>query len=199
MLENILQADTSALIWARGLIGPEHALMIQIAWESIVLFVAFFLLFLWFTGVMRQDNRYRVWALEIFFIVILTFILHAIINFWVPQWRMWPQDVVGGVAPLIPHPIDNSFPSGHALFTAAFVVGLSHAYRKWWAILIAIILWLITAAARIIGGVHYPGDILGGWLFGTLGGLASIYAISTSLFRLSIFPTIIRIMSFLKL
>lgn len=93
MLETLLQADTSALIWARGLVDPSFARLVEICGELIVIWVAVFLLFLWFTGVIRKDNRYRIWALEIFFIIILTFVVHAIVNLGIPQWRVSPQEV----------------------------------------------------------------------------------------------------------
>ncbi len=199
MLQYLLQLDTTFLIWARSLVWPEFARMIQILGESIVVWVAFLLLWLYFTGVMRKDNRYRIWALEIFFVIILTFIIHAVINLGFPQWRISPQLVAGGITPLIPHPIDNSFPSGHALFTMAALIGLWNSYRKRWAIGLTILFGLITAAARVIGGVHYPGDILGGWIFGAIGGYIALLLINTSLFRLSLFPGIIRIASWFRL
>lgn len=173
--------------------------MIQILGESVVLWIALFLLWLWLTGVAKKDNRYRVWALEIFFVIILTFIIHAVINLGFPQWRISPQLVAGGITPLIPHPIDNSFPSGHALFTMATLIGLWNSYRKRWAIGLTILFGLITAAARVIGGIHYPGDILGGWIFGAIGGYIALLLINTSLFRLSLFPGIIRIASWFRL
>ncbi|MDD2694172.1 MAG: phosphatase PAP2 family protein [Candidatus Gracilibacteria bacterium] len=199
MLQSLLQADTSALLWTRGLVDPSYAHIIQIIGESIVLWGAFVLLFIWLTGVAKKNNQYRTWALEIFFIIILTFIVHAIINLGVPQWRMSPQEVAGGFKPLIPHPIDNSFPSGHALFTASLLVGLWNFYRKWWIIGITIAIGLLTASARVIGGVHYPGDILGGWFFGIIGGCIALYAIRTSIFQVHIFPRIIRMMKWIRL
>ena len=199
MLETLLTLDIQLLTEARSLIWPEWALWIIFFWESIVIFVAAFLLFLWFRGRYLGDNRYKVWALEIFFIVILTFVLHFLINLGVPQWRPGPENVVGGIAPLIPHPIDNSFPSGHALFSMAFLVWLIHSYKKYTLIAITLILWIITALARVIGWVHYPGDILGGWIFGWIGAMISIQIIHTRLFRLYIFPLIIRIAGWFKL
>ncbi len=199
MLQYLLSLDTNLLIWARSLVWPEFARMIQILGESVVLWIALFLLWLWLTGVAKKDNRYRVWALEIFFVIILTFIIHAVINLGFPQWRISPQLVAGGITPLIPHPIDNSFPSGHALFTMATLIGLWNSYRKRWAIGLTILFGLITAAARVIGGIHYPGDILGGWIFGAIGGYIALLLINTSLFRLSLFPGIIRIASWFRL
>lgn len=199
MFEILLHIDTNLLIWARSLIDPKYAYLIQWAWESIVIFVAFFLLWLWLTGVWKKDNRYRMWALEIFTIIVLTFVIHAMINFWLPQWRVSPQQVVQGIAPLIPHPIDNSFPSGHALFSAAFLVGLWHSYRRYFWIATALFFSIITAFARVTGGVHYPWDILWGWIFGALWAFLATLVIRTSLFRLHIFPSIIRLMSIFRL
>ncbi len=199
MLHYLLQLDIDTLTWARSLVWIEFARAIQLLGESVVLWWALLLLFLWFRGVKLGDNRYKVWALEIFFVIILTFVLHFLVNLGIPQWRPSPQTVVWGIAPLIPHPIDNSFPSGHALFTVALLVGLWSSYKRWWAIAGTILFGLITASARVIGGVHYPGDILGGWLFGFIGGYIALFCINTTLFRLYIFPGIIRVASWLKL
>ena len=56
-------------------------------------------------------------ALHVFFTIVCVFIAYAVINLGIPQWRPGAIEAVHGIAPLIPHPIDNSFPSGHALFT----------------------------------------------------------------------------------
>lgn len=91
--------------------------------------------------------------------------LYSIINFGLPQWRPSPIEVAGGIKPLIPHPIDNSFPSGHALFSAALFVGIWKYFRKKYLLLMVVIIAITTTSARVIGGVHYPGDILGGFFF----------------------------------
>ncbi len=199
MIAYLLQSDTNLLIWARWLMWPDYAQLIQILGESVVLWVAFLLLTLWFMGVAKKDTRYRIWALEIFFVIILTFIIHVIINLGIPQWRISPQLVAGGITPLIPHPIDNSFPSGHALFAMATLFGLWNSYRKRWIIGITIFFGLITAIARVIGGVHYPGDILGGWVFWAIGAYIALFIIDTTLFRLYLFPGIVRIASWFRL
>jgi membrane-associated phospholipid phosphatase len=77
---------------------------------------------IWLFGVYRKDNSYKQKSLAIFFTIISIFIVYAIINLGIPQWRPGATEAVrGGIAPLIPHPIDNSFPSGHALFTGALL------------------------------------------------------------------------------
>ena len=59
-------------------------------------------------------------------------------------------------------------PSGHAQ-TAATIWGLLAAHlRKWWGWLIAVLLILLIGISRLYLGVHFPHDVLLGWLLGGL-------------------------------
>jgi membrane-associated phospholipid phosphatase len=59
-------------------------------------------------------------------------------------------------------------PSGHAQ-SAALIWGLLAAYlRKWWGWLVAILLVLMIGLSRLYLGVHFPHDVLLGWLIGAL-------------------------------
>lgn len=64
----------------------------------------------------------------------------------------------------------QSFPSGHATtsFAVAFVVGFLS--RRWLLPLLAIA--VIVAISRIAVGAHYPTDVIGGAVVGTLGAYA---------------------------
>lgn len=127
------------------------------------------------------------------------FLVYAIINFGIPKWRPSPADVVGGIKPLIPHPIDNSFPSGHALFSAALLVGLCRYLKNGWIFALTLVVALITTTSRVIGGVHYPGDILGGFFFGWIGALLLARIVENKKFQDAAFPILLRIASWIKL
>ena len=85
--------------------------------------------------------------------------------------------LVGRLRPVVAHPIahgnGNSFPSGHALgsivcYGALFLVFLPAARGAWRRVLTAVIVTLIAAIgiSRLLLGVHYISDVLGGWTLG---------------------------------
>lgn len=69
---------------------------------------------------------------------------------------------------LIPQATHYSFPSGHAflLFTAAGVVYFIGTHRKLGLAMLAIA--TLVCVARVVAGVHYPSDVIGGAILGLL-------------------------------
>lgn len=66
---------------------------------------------------------------------------------------------------ILSHIPDNSFPSDHAAIGTAFIIALAlFGYKKTAYVLTPI--FILMFLARIIGGVHYPFDILGWILVG---------------------------------
>ncbi len=87
------------------------------------------------------------------------------------------KDLVGRLRPVVAHPIahgnGNSFPSGHALgsivcYGALFLVFLPATRGTWRRVFTAVVVTLIAAIgiSRIMLGVHYISDVLGGWALG---------------------------------
>lgn len=85
--------------------------------------------------------------------------------------------LVGRLRPVVAHPVahapGNSFPSGHALgsivcYGAIFLVFLPAArgqWRTWFAAVTAVII-VAVGVSRVLLGVHYISDVVGGWAIG---------------------------------
>ena len=57
-------------------------------------------------------------------------------------------------------------PSGHAQGAVVFWGLLATYLRKWWSWLVAILFILLIGLSRLYLGVHFPHDVLLGWLIG---------------------------------
>jgi len=76
-----------------------------------------------------------------------------------------PFEVLSDVTSLFPK-TDHSFPSGHATFFMALAVSIFFSHKK--AGYVFMILALVIGVSRIASGVHFPADILGGFILGTM-------------------------------
>src|SRR4051794_16072777 len=88
------------------------------------------------------------------------------------------SDAVDRVRPFIAHPDiqllghaahDPGFPSDHATSAAAIAVSLLLRHRR--AGLVAALLAVLIAVARVVIGAHYPTDVLGGLAVGAASAL----------------------------
>ncbi|TDD43193.1 phosphatase PAP2 family protein [Saccharopolyspora elongata] len=75
-----------------------------------------------------------------------------------------------------------SLPSSHSAAAAAFAVALSMLWRRITAI--AVLLALLEGFSRIFIGVHYPHDVLAGFLLGAALGAVSVLACNNVRLRL---------------
>jgi undecaprenyl-diphosphatase len=87
------------------------------------------------------------------------------------------KSLVGRLRPVVAHPIahglGNSFPSGHSLgsivcYGAVLLVFLPAARGRWRTAFIAVTAALVAliGISRILLGVHYLSDVVGGWAVG---------------------------------
>ena len=78
---------------------------------------------------------------------------------------------VYGFEPLIPHAIDNSFPSDHVALGGAIATSVLFLHRR-----LGLLVWLLVVSVgllRVVAGLHYPLDIVGGVCAGILAGMAA--------------------------
>ena len=87
--------------------------------------------------------------------------------------RTRPFDVNTAVQLLVAKPRDYSFPSGHTAASFASVTALYLAgEKKMWKA--ALVLAVLIALSRLYLYVHYPTDIIGGVIFGSLSYICDI-------------------------
>ena len=69
-------------------------------------------------------------------------------------------------------PVTSSFPSGHAAAAAAFATGVGLEMP---ALAVPVgALAVAVGVARVVNGVHYPSDIVGGWAVGVGVGMLTL-------------------------
>ncbi len=110
---------------------------------------------------------FRRWKTALFISVVLSggYLFSALLKWWIARPRP-------AVVPHLDHVSTASFPSGHALnstlfyFTMAVVMAplLSGKNYRRLLYIIATIFSLMTGISRIALGVHWPTDVIGGWL-----------------------------------
>lgn len=72
-----------------------------------------------------------------------------------------------GAKELVFHRPDTSFPSDHSAFLMTVTLTFYFmGQRKWGHLLL--VMTLLIGIARVGIGVHFPGDILGGWIVGVV-------------------------------
>lgn len=98
--------------------------------------------------------------------------INAILNWAVPRPRPFatlPAHL------LVPSPHDPSFPSDHAAVASAVGMVLLMGGEPVWGVL-GMVGAALIGAARVVTGVHYPSDIVGGIFVGTICGIAAVRA-----------------------
>lgn len=97
---------------------------------------------------------------------------NVVLKEWIARPR--PYDAVDTIVPLIREPRDYSFPSGHTTASFASALVLFRLLPKKYGIP-AVCLAGMIGFSRLYLGVHYPGDVLGGFLVALAGSACSVF------------------------
>lgn len=90
--------------------------------------------------------------------------------------RIRPYEVIDGLTILIEKQHDFSFPSGHTCASFAAAVVYFRTLPKKWGIP-AVVLASLIGLSRLYVGVHYPSDVLAGFVVGCLGAFLAVWLI----------------------
>jgi undecaprenyl-diphosphatase len=137
------------------------ALVVFLASYVQVFLIAGFLLLLYFSAYSKRKKLYIVWVTAIS-IIIARMGVTELIRFFYDRPRPF---LMHELHQLISKNVNTgSFPSGHSAFFFAMATAI-YFYNKKWGVgfFIAAILMNVS---RIVTGVHYPSDILGGMVVG---------------------------------
>jgi undecaprenyl-diphosphatase len=104
------------------------------------------------------------------------FIFVASVGGWVLNWLL-KAAFARSRPDIVPHlreVMSSSFPSGHALTSAAVYLTLGALLMriaegrlaKYYCIVIAMLLTFLVGSSRVFLGVHYPTDVVAGWVIG---------------------------------
>lgn len=131
----------------------------------------------------RRLYRFRraAWFLTLFWLLIPGLVVNVVGKDQTSRPRPWESAIFGGPyeyrVPLEAFPVieegAKSFPSGHAaiaftLMAPFFLFYLTSERRRWaWRFLLSGCVWgTLSGLARIVGGEHWPTDVL--WSFGAV-------------------------------
>lgn len=150
----------------------EHLADRSFAWNAVAIFGARYLLlfFLGFSFFGFWQSGHTQIAFFLFESLTLGYILAVLLSFVIRRRR--PYEVKKEMLHMKPLIYTPSFPSGHA--TAAFVIAgvhLASAYggqEPWYMAALAIVIAVAVALCRVMAGVHYLTDVIGGTLLGLL-------------------------------
>lgn len=109
-----------------------------------------------------EKKKFFIEGIVIIFSVLLTWIIVTLIKALVGFPR--PFEVVEGIRVLRIHGLGESFPSGHTAIAAALAGAIKPYHHR--AGLLLILFALLVGLSRVYLGVHFPVDVIAGFLIG---------------------------------
>jgi undecaprenyl-diphosphatase len=154
------------LHWATALPTPAHVLVVAVAQAAVFVAVALVIAGAWLAappGAPLERGRDAGWCLVPGFVaVVLALVIANLVGLAAPEARPFVE--LGGT-PLFPHAADASFPSDHVSAGMALRAARvrSSAIQG-----LVVAVALSVGLARMLSGVHWLDDIVGGALLGLI-------------------------------
>ena len=129
--------------------------------ETAIILMAVLVLSLWVMdfGVERKKNQYGViMAIEAF--ILGRLMLTPLIHYFFPRLRPFAEG--NSTLLILQSPLEPGFPSGHTVMAFAIALPILIYNKKagLWLTFLAV----LVSVSRVFVGVHYPSDILGGFV-----------------------------------
>lgn len=178
--QNILQSLNWRASWSHWLFS-----FISFLADAPIFLLPIFLIIVYIIWIKKNNIKYKQLALYTLFAVIIAFIINIILQKFFIKVR--PETVLQSSHNLLLNHLPTmSFPSDHAAvsmafaFAVLFFTGLFLPASKIQGIfyklaLIFIIASIIMSIARVAVGVHWPTDILAGWIIGIVAAYIARY------------------------
>ncbi len=98
----------------------------------------------------------------------IVFLLSAYINNFLKHIFETPRPAISDGVNILIEEMNYAFPSGHAQGAVVFWGTVAWELKKAWATAAAVILMILIGISRLYLAVHWPIDVLGGWLIGAV-------------------------------
>jgi glycerophosphoryl diester phosphodiesterase len=95
------------------------------------------------------------------------FLLSVYVNAGAKHWAGQPRPFLYDASVMqLTHALEEGFPSGHTQQTVVLWGFLALTFRRRWLWLLAAVLMVLVPLSRLYLGVHFPHDLLGGYVLG---------------------------------
>lgn len=188
IIEKLLDGDKDLLLGINGMNSSwadELMYAVSNTWFWLPLYILILILIL---RKFSLRNSIIIFIFTALLLVLTDQTCASLVRPWICRFR--PTHEPGGLAEMI-HTVHGyrggkyGFPSCHAANSMAIAVYFSLFIKQNWFRFLIFAWILLVSYSRIYLGVHYPGDILGGMIFGTLYAYL-LYRITLLLFKVPI-------------